>query len=148
MARELFPYQADRALIRAFLRGKRLKLDTAGWESNLSIKNGNILAYGGTVNLAWIAQGDGALYAKLLNDVAYHHSVRLIHFLLDELGQPERRIVREDNMPAGTGTDDGKLRWSYFIDGSPVGIDDPILIVGPLGLAAYRATPERVELDP
>jgi hypothetical protein len=148
MARELFPYQADRALIRAFLRGKRLKLDTAGWESNLSIKNGNILAYGGTVNLAWIAQGDGALYAKLLNDAAYHHSVRLIHFLLDELGQPDRRIVRED-APLPEGKHAPIMRnWAYFIDGAPVGIDDPILIVGPLGLAAYRATPERVELDP
>lgn len=146
MTRELFPYKHDRATVRAFLRGKRPpKIPAEMWVTNLTIKPGNILNYAGTVNLAWIAAGDGSLYAKLLPDAAYHHSVRLIHFLLGELGQPDRRIVRESQ---GNETPvDSINRWAHFIDGAPVGIDDPILIVGPLGLAAYRASPERVEVE-
>jgi hypothetical protein len=147
--RQVFPFSSDRAVVRQFLRGKRVKpASPPGVDTNLIIKNGNILAWT-DLNVAWIAAGDGSLYTKLLGGSSYYSSMRLIHFMLNELGQPDRRIEREEN-PSWDPAGDISLapRWLYFIDGSPVDIDDPILIVGPLGLAAYRASPERVELDP
>lgn len=164
MARDVFPFRADRNLVREFLHQTKRKGDGSGvighTGSTLEIKPGHILQIAGGPTVAWVAPTDGALYGKLLDGAQYHPGVRLLHFILTELGQPERRIVREDrikeqgslnaytstpNLPPGQGLDQYIARWTYFIDDAPTDIDAPILLCGPLGMAAYRVSPPVVE---
>lgn len=143
MARDVFPHEADRRMIGAFLRGvgRNAGMVSAGLTSALAISHDRLILNGDgkDLTIAWIAESDRALYAKLLDGPHYHASVQVIHEILRQLGLPEIRVVREDH-----GFEGSVRKFSYFIDDKPTGLDLPMLITGPIGLAAYRAAPAGV----
>lgn len=154
MAREVFPFQADREVIEHFLSGKRLPNDIAQ-RSALACGKGALsyLAYGqralGT-SIAFYAP-DGTLQGKLNAGFEFFAQVRAIHYMLDRLEDP-RRLTREDHpewveatLEDGTTvvqSEAGTPRWQHFFDGAEIELDVPFVIAGALTMAAYRAKKE------
>jgi hypothetical protein len=134
--RDVFPRLDDRVVIRGFLSGKRVRRDTP---NAIVTDLNNILVFkdGGTI--AWY-DTSGALCAKLAQGGRERPQSRLaINFIMDQMGGvggPVRHVERE-GVPDAAAV--GLNQQRYFFDGAPVGVDQPIVLVGPLGVIAYRA---------
>lgn len=136
-ARDTFPFEAGRAVIRAFMMGRRSYAHHA--DSNVIISKGFLGVWIGVKSnpstVAWFAP-DGSLQAKLSPHLMTSYSLRVINEIAMILDPSNPLTVTRETRPTST----GKPEALYFFEGSPVGIDQPFTIAGPLGMSAFRAT--------
>jgi hypothetical protein len=126
MAREVFPTIVDRDLIVAWLRGIVVPGDT-----DVLTVEGSVVRVMGHPSL--FIDHDGSLRATLDTDtLAREHFVRLVNFVSEVLGMPERRVVREIDDTGATRT------MKFFYGDEPITPGVPIVIAGGLGLSAWR----------
>lgn len=145
LTRQAFPYADDRRVIADFLAGRRDRANPPCLTKTTLICNPGT----GTLNflernrsLAWFSRDDQALYAKLLPEPAYSPGVRVLHVIMDMLGRPHARVVREisEVMAPTCGAHCDPQRVAiYFFDNSPTAIDQPFVICGAVDVLAYRA---------
>jgi hypothetical protein len=137
MARDLFPRAVDRAVIEHFLLKSFLK-PVESTESDLSIANARLKWRDNTI--AWYGD-DGALYMKLALEAGYYPAKRVFEAVTSALGVDDMKIDREanDGWCDGDTEAGGHTRWHYFVNGAATGLDEPILVAGPLTVLAYRA---------
>ncbi len=134
MARDVFPFAADRAVIRAFLRGE---VSFPG-EAYLS-SEGHVLRTrdGGTGAMVWFDSA-GALEFNL-GYIGGADPARVAAFICEELGMPDRAPRREVE-PLENGKPIGDAgRVSYYLDDERVSPGTPFVLAGPLTIQAYRA---------
>lgn len=134
MPRDVFPHETDRAVINYFLRGrKRLSLKTG----YLFINEGRLVldaGVGGT--LAWFDTA-GALAVRVLDGIGYDYSRMAINEMAKQLGIPERELTRERHYEDGIAANGWSFK--YFMDGAEIQLNDPIVLVGALGMKAWQA---------
>ena len=151
--RSTFPYADDREVVAHFLSGARKPRGST--MSPLEARDGalrwdaNRATVGSGASVAWFNPTDGALMGKLLAGADHHPGVVLIHAVAHALGAPEMRVTRESSpleIRAGghksapvIGISPDARRHRFFFAGTPVQLDQPFLIVGPMAVAAYRA---------
>ena len=138
--RDTFPYADDLAVVDAFLRGRPLDQNSA----SLIASTGKMLHWPlNKTTVAWVE--GGTLNGKLLNGPMYNPGLHILHAVIDRLGMPGQRFTREMYSPeVPTFDPNGKVpvparMMRYFFDGSPIQIDQPVVLCGPVGLLAYRA---------
>lgn len=127
MPRELFPYADDQRIIIAFLRGQfdRLLDDNA----RITIEQGK-LHLDGTV-CAWFDTG-GALTMKLGG--TYPLTLfKIVEFINELLG-----ITPEEGSLSHHRDSADMLQW--YVGDRVISVEDPFVVAGPLGIAAYRAS--------
>ena len=134
--REVFPFADDRALIAEFLRGSKTLTNT-DWL--VTTHTGALGTTGGTT-IAWFDTA-GALTVKLVDGMGYNTVVRVIHEICAQLGIKDVRVEREqcdETEPGENGGIQYKRVFTYYIDGVPVTLDQAVVLVGPMGMAAWR----------
>lgn len=131
MPRDVFPYPEDRELIEYFLRGKARTPDNTDslvlFEGRLSIKGA-----AGAPTIAWFDTA-GALTVQLTHDLNCYWCYRVINEIRRQMGIEDRVITREEKDQVGWID-----RFNTFIDGAPIQLNQPIVLVGPLGVLAWR----------
>ena len=138
MTRDVFPREADRAVVAAFMRQRACKhpgsplVSSGEPNASLAYDTGFPVVHATLGTLAWFVRSGGALYGKLVSGIAYNPGVQAIHHILDLLGLPGARVVRELARPGVPGA-------LHFFDNQPVALGQPFLMCGPLGVQAWRA---------
>ncbi len=132
-------------VIQAFLAGHE-NLSTLGDEACVEIVSGKLTVgllptEGFTV--AWFTH-DSGLVAKLAHGFAMNYSMRVINAILREL-QPDRMSRRVEQSTAsieytGDALADWERRVIFHFDGAEIQQDVPFNLIGPVGVAAYRAS--------
>ncbi len=131
MTRDVFPHAEDRRIIAKFLVSRG---DTAIKASRSRITTPYLcssfygIAFVDGRDVLRIAPNDRALYAII--SIGHHApmSVRVINHALELLGVDARIEVS------------GRLGTTRTFDSHPIVTGEPFLILGPLGLEAYRAS--------
>lgn len=127
MSRSVFPYPEDMEVIHAFLAGKSLQHNS----------DSRVLSSGGTLKLddVVVASYDsaGALQV-MLSGPWPHSSQRVMNVLAELLGVTDCAFRYER-------TDEGALIW--LAGDRVVGQGEPFVMLGGLGVAAYRAALKR-----
>ena len=133
--REVFPFADDRELISRWLRD-----EPAGNTDWLTAHNKQLGLTGG-VTVAWFDTA-GALTVKLEGGAHYGSVVRVIHEICVQMGikdvRVERSIVDEMVPDPTTGGTRYMREFTYWIDGVPVTLDQAHVLVGPMGMMAWR----------
>ena len=137
--REVFPFEDDRELISRWLRGDARHF--AGSTDWLSVTNQQLGLAGFATKVAWFDSA-GALTVKLAGGAHYGSVVRVIHEICAQLGikdvRVERSIVDEMVPDPTTGGTRYMREFTYWIDGVPVTLDQAHVLVGPMGMMAWR----------
>ena len=135
MPRDVFPHEDDRRVIRDFLRGEQHPLNNSWLLST---------AGGLTYNHSSCAFFDtaGALLGKLAPGINLATNMRIIDEISKQLGMGTT-VVREwqdEFVPTGSGVAGTTYvrHFNYFFDGNPVQVDQPFVIMGALGMSAWR----------
>lgn len=139
MPRDLFPYEPDREVIAKFLAGKSAPAHAGDDVTN----NGNTLFFQ-NLSVAWFDSA-GALCAKLSGSVdgyEHHYASAIIDEILKQLGLEDRKVTQEITLMSDYAlhhVTEPARQIMHFFDGQPIAIDEPVVLCGPLGVAAYRA---------
>lgn len=147
MARETFPYEGDREVIRDFLAGK-----ARGVSDQLAINGGaltfNTSSIGNPITAAWFDTA-GALVAKIPAGYDAMYVSAIVEEILRQLRMDERKLVRD--VVDGPGRDPADLmikpgtevavqrHFAWFFDDVRAYVDQPFVICGPLGVRAHQA---------
>jgi hypothetical protein len=134
MPREVFPYESDKDIINCFLRGKQ---NYGADASHYLLLHKGLLhqkIHDGQHAMAWFDTA-GALYVRLQRGLGYDFSVHTIREMCKQLGLTDREIVRERTMEPRVHN-----FFKYFIGGDQVRLDEPYVLVGALGMAAWRVS--------
>lgn len=127
--RDTFPFEPDKRVILSFLAG-RARERKSDWlayaQGRLTLNNG--------ATVAWYAP-DGSLQAKLANNTVNAYSRHVVNYIMVALGEPAKAVLHQYN----TSNTLGLPQVQYFFDGSPIEVDQPFVLVGPVGMMAYRA---------
>lgn len=143
MSRNRFPYPPDQEVILAFMRGT--SCEASDWLSS----DGQHLEFSPSApndvldaNAAAEMQGrqgklpnatvafyapDGTMMAQLGSDIVSGYSVHVVNHIATIIGLTGVRIERDGVMP------------KFFIDGAFVKPGQPFVLIGPLGIRAWRA---------
>ena len=123
--RDLFPYPEDRAVIQAFLEGRKIFIH----------KNSTVQTHGGAltmekIKIAWFDETTGALVAALPADFNTQPARRVLDYIGKLMGDG-RQITRErPNI---------STPLSWFHGDQPIYVGGTFTIAGPLSVLAYRA---------
>lgn len=126
--RERFPYAEDREIIRQFLMGNPARSE----DSYLTSEDGK-LKFHGVVIASYDTAGTLTVMLSLDATTASHYVLRAANFMLEEVGS-EQRISRENVMVDDVPT----FEWGF--EGRVIQPNEPLPLVGAMGLAAYRAS--------
>lgn len=124
--RELYPYEPERQMIRAFLGGKS---PAHTHDSNLYIE-ANVLMGDGARYL-WFDSADAI--TTVVDGPIHKH---IANYVLEQMGVEERITVEVNEEPIKEGRDNRRVR--YFFGGVPAD-EAPFVLVGPMTLMAWRA---------
>lgn len=126
MPRETFPFEDDRLLVWKFLVGG-LSPPT-DW---LKIENGRLHTATNSHAVAWFDTA-GALVVQMPVGYQTPMSMRLINTIAEFIGTPHR-VEQEVHALDETGPD-----VRYYIDGQQLQFNAPHVLVGALGMRAWR----------
>lgn len=122
--RNVFPFEADRAVIHAFLSGRKIFINK---EANLKTHGG--VLFMDKTELVWFDKTDGSLVAVIGRGPDTYTARRAVEYISKLMGA-EVKFTNERR--------DGKL--TLFYGDQPVDYNQPVTIAGPLGVLAYQAT--------
>lgn len=138
-SRTVFPLEADRVVIRGFLSGRKIYINR---EATIHTHGGKLYTSDprkGGSSIAWYDTA-GALYASIPRTRDALPAMRVINAIMEITGQPDRLVTRERH--------DLNPTIAYFFDGSPVMLGEPFVLMGNLGVLAYRAALKPTIPDP
>jgi hypothetical protein len=131
--REVFPFEADRALIAAWLR-RDYSLPQTDWLTSTA----SGLFHNG-VTVAWFDTA-GALTVSVPAGQAFLTSARVIAEIAKQVGTTvvisRERFDDFVHDPATGGS--VHIPFNYFIDDQPYELGSPFVLVGALGMQAWR----------
>lgn len=131
MPRDLYPYEADRVMIRAFLSGGAITPVSLHGDTSLYIDK-NVLMGRDSARYLWFDSAD-ALTTVVEGPIAKH----IANYVLEQVGATERVTVEVDEEHPKTGINKHRVR--YFFGGVPAD-EAPFVLVGPMTLMAWRAS--------
>ena len=126
--RYVFPFAADRAVIRWFLKGRKeftvvdANHETGDVSASLFLEDHKLFLLG--IGIAHYDPATGSLLALLPSGRAMHGARRVFEFISRELGAGIK-FTREDN-------------GNWFYGGQLLKPGHPFVVAGPLGVLAYR----------
>lgn len=137
MPRDVFPRADDRAAIAAFLDGT---LEGEVLTETLVVIP-RFVAIGGLGSTLWFDTA-GALVAQLpVAGLFQRTAVRLIDAVCEILDAPDRKLVQEVHENEAVAIENpGRFVVRYSANGEIVPYGQPFVLMGPLGMHAYRAS--------
>ncbi len=135
--REVFPFQDDRDVIRAFLLGNSHPKASTYLENTpktLSLAgSGAVLFYDTGGSLC-------ASLRALTSPAGYLFTARAINYATTLLGMPERKL---ECQPEALPLDGAPRVFKWFLEGEEINVGSPMVICGPMSVQAFRVTERR-----